>query len=126
MVLDKSKADVDVYDVLYADLNGNGDLTEPSEPFKAKDAIGSRSRFSLPDLTDPNSGIAHPELSLRATRGRRPTFTVSVMWRGKLKFGGGYARQGGQGYMRFAAEAKQAPIVWINGDGPFPVSAMVQ
>src|SRR5262245_23034851 len=32
-VLDKSKADGKWYDVLYVDLNGNGDLTDPGERF---------------------------------------------------------------------------------------------
>ena len=119
MVLDKSVADIDVYDVLYADLNGNGDLTEADEQFTAKDATSTTSRFSLPDFNDPVSGVKHTEFNLRATRGSRQTFMLSIMWRGKLKFGGGYAEVADDGYMRFAASSKVAPIVWFNGDGPF-------
>lgn len=44
---------------------------------------------------------------------------VSVKWRGEHKFGGGYAEVPDDGYMRFAASPKVAPVVWLNGDGPF-------
>jgi hypothetical protein len=119
MVLDKSDADRDVFDLLYADLNGNGDLTDAAERFMDENATASSSRFSLPDFTDPASGIKHTEFNLRATRGQQPTFMVSIKWRGELKFGGGYAEVPDDGYMSFAASAKEAPVVWINGDGPF-------
>src|SRR5262245_57369172 len=35
-VLDKSKADLAYYDVLYFDKNGDGDLTDPAERFVGK------------------------------------------------------------------------------------------
>jgi hypothetical protein len=119
MVLDKSNADQDVFDVLYADLNGNGDLTDASERFTDENATASASRFSLPDFTDPASGITHTEFNFRATRGARPTFMITIKWRGELQFGGGYAEVADDGYMSFAASPQEAPIVWINGDGPF-------
>ncbi len=119
MVLDKSKADVDVYDVLYADLNGNGDLTEAAERFTAKDATSTTTRFSLPDFTDPVSGAKHTDFQFRVTRGSQQTFMLSIMWRKKLKFGGGYSEVPDDGYMRFAGSRQEAPIVWLNGDGPF-------
>jgi hypothetical protein len=119
MVLDQAKADADVYDVLYADLNGNGDLTEAGERFTTENKNGSNSHFTLPDFTDPNSKLTHTRFTLGVTRGERPIFMVSLWWRGKLKYGGGYAEVPDKGYMRFARRALQAPIVWINGDGPF-------
>ncbi|MCH7729017.1 MAG: hypothetical protein IH991_21425, partial [Planctomycetes bacterium] len=36
LVLDKSKRDAKHYDILYADMNGNSDLTEKSERFTSK------------------------------------------------------------------------------------------
>ena len=119
MVLDKSDADADVYDVLYADLNANGDLTETTERFTADEATAGTSRFNLPDITDPHSGATHTDVKFRATRGSEPIFMLSVMWRGELKFGGGYAVVPDNGYMRFAESSDEAPIVWMNGDGPF-------
>ena len=50
LVLDKSKREATSYDVLYADLNGNGDLTESSEKFVRS---GEGTRFQLPDFKDP-------------------------------------------------------------------------
>lgn len=119
MVLDKSKADVDVYDVLYADLNCDGDLTESDERFTAKNATSTLSLFSLPDFTDPVSGAKHTDFNFRVSRGSSQTFMLSIKWRGKLKYGGGYAEVPDDGYMRFAGTSKEAPIVWFNGDGPF-------
>ena len=122
MVLDKSKAEVDTYDVLYADLNANGDLTDKGERIAAESgSSGNSSQFKLPDFTDPDGGAKHTDFSLRVTRGKQPIFMVSVSWRGKreMKFGGGYAVDGANGYMRFAETAKEAPIAWLNGDGPF-------
>jgi hypothetical protein len=119
MVLDKSRADVDVYDVLYADLNGDGDLTRPTERFTDEAARAEQSGFNLGDFTDPETGVQHKEFALRATRGEEPTFMISVLWRGEQKFAGGYAVNGDKGYMSFARSAADAPIVWLNGDGPF-------
>lgn len=119
MVLDKSDADRDVFDVLYADLDGDGDLTDTSERFTAEDGTESSSRFSLPDFTDPASDITHTKFSFEARRSPQPVFMLRLMWRGELKFDGGYPEVPDEGYMRFAASPEEAPIVWINGDGPF-------
>ena len=119
MVLDQSDADSDLYDVLYVDLDGDGVLTDPAEQFTAKDASAQSTRFSLPDFIDPASGAKHTDFNLRVRRGSLPSFMVSVMWRGELKYGGGYPEVPDDGYMRFAASRKEAPVVWLNGDGPF-------
>lgn len=119
MVLDKSDASKDIYDVLYADLNGNGDLTESGERFASESGTPLRTDFHLPDFTDPVDGAKHTEFRLMALRGEKPRFMASVKWRDKIKFGGGYAQSGRGGYMSFARSAQEAPIVWLNGDGPF-------
>lgn len=116
MVLDKSKADLKQYDVAYVDLNGNGDLTEPAERFTTTDDNG-RSSFALPEIVDPATQERHSEFKLSISS--RDTHMISMLWRGKDKIGGGYPADPADGYMQFAAAQSKAPIVWINGDGPF-------
>src|SRR5262245_59355344 len=55
MVLDRSRPDAAPYDVLYADLDADGDLTEPAERFVGQ-VEGNNVRFRLPDLKDPATG----------------------------------------------------------------------
>jgi hypothetical protein len=117
MVLDKSKADAIRYDVLYADLNGNSDLSEPSERFTGE-AEGPDRRFRLPDFKDPATGASHTEFSVRVPV-LDPTVMVSLKWRGGFKIGGGYPQDPEAGYLKFAAKLADAPILWLNGDGPF-------
>ena len=117
LVLDKSKRDAKHYDILYADMNGNNDLTEKSERFSSKPDSFGRITFQLPDFTDPTSKATHTEF--KVTANSRATHMVSVLWRGKHKFGGGYPVDPQNGYMRFAESATSAPIAWLNGDGPF-------
>jgi hypothetical protein len=118
MVLDKTSSELPAYDVLYVDLNFNGDLSEPSERFTAANASPESTVFALPDYTD-SSGVTHTDFKLRVTLGETPIFMVSVNWRGDKKYGGGYAEVPDDGYMRFAESPQKAPIVWMNGDGPF-------
>jgi hypothetical protein len=44
---------------------------------------------------------------------------LSINWRGKYKLGGGYPVNPDDGYMRFGKSPQEAPIIWLNGDGPF-------
>jgi hypothetical protein len=129
LVLDKSKPDAPAYDVLHIDRNADGDLTGPGERVKAAGAVPSRevsgevlnpeaSEFNLGDFTDPATGAKHSELKVRAS-GADPTVMLSLRWRGKLKFGGGYPEEAEAGYMKFAVRREDAPVVWVNGDAPF-------
>jgi hypothetical protein len=113
LVLDKSKPDAPGYDVLHIDLNADGDLTGAGERFKAEGG-----EFKLGELTDPATGAKHPEFTVRAA-GPDPTVMLSLRWRGKLKFGGGYPEDPEAGYMRFSPKAEDAPVVWLHGDAPF-------
>ena len=115
MVLDKSTVDGEDYDVLYADLNSNGDLTEENERITAKDG----KLFELPDFNDPSNGNKHTEFKLTNASRKPVTQMVSMMWRREHKFGGGYPEDPDTGYMSFADSLEEAPIIWINGDGPF-------
>jgi hypothetical protein len=113
LVLDKSKPDATTYDVLHIDRNADGDLTGSDERIKASGGV-----FKLGEFTDPATGAKHPEFTVRVS-GTEPTVMLSLRWRGKFKFGGGYPEDPEAGYMRFAARPKDAPVVWVHGDAPF-------
>ena len=119
MVFDKSKSDAESYDVLYADLNGNGDLTEASEKFSRTEGRTGRVRFDLPDFTDPQTGATHTEFYVSVSSREPATHMVSLKWSGLHKLGGGYPADPAKGYMQFGATPKNAPIIRLNGDGPF-------
>lgn len=115
LILDKSKPGLDQPDVLYADLNGNGDLTETAERFSSS-GDGS---FSLPDLKDPATGATHTEVKVRMS-GRTPgSVMVSLKWRGNFRMGGGYPEDPEAGYLKFGTSPATAPILRADGDGPF-------
>lgn len=119
MVLDQSDADSEGYNVLYADLNGNGDLTEANERLTAANSESSRPMFNLPDVTDAATGSKHTRFHLKFS-GRNPaTHMISMLWRGERKIGGGYPEEPDDGYMRFAKTPEEAPVIYFNGDGPF-------
>ena len=113
MVLDTSDTDSDSYDVLYADLNGNGDLTDQGEHITSTPGKYGGHEFQLPDVA------GHTEFRLKVSARDPATHMVSLRWEGKHKFGGGYPEDPEDGYMRFASSPKEAPVVWLNGDGPF-------
>jgi hypothetical protein len=114
LVLDKSKPEGARYDVLFIDLNGDGDLTGPGERLTA----GPEGGFRLPEFTDPATGVKHGEFTVR-TVGDGPTVMLAVHWRGKFRFGGGYPEDPETGYMKFAPRPADAPVLWVHGDGPF-------
>jgi hypothetical protein len=118
LVLDKSKPDADHYDVLYADLNGNGDLTESAERFVGQ-TEGGDVRFKLPDFKDPATGARHTQFSVRVSGTAEPTVMVSLHWRDHFKMGGGYPEDPEKGYLKLANRPAAAPVLWANGDGPF-------
>lgn len=120
LVLDKSKPDADGYDVLYADLNGNGDLTETSERFTRKGEAASGS-FALPDYYDKAMGAKHTKMRVNVSgNADAPKVMIGLQWRGKHSMGGGYPGDPGKvDYMRFGESPATAPVVWANGDGPF-------
>ena len=117
-VLDKSQADGKHYDVVFVDLDADGDLTDEGERFTATPNPYGESHFKLADFADPTTGDKHTEFKLTISE-RRPSHLFSLRWRGKHKLGGGYPEIPDGGYMRFAARPADAPILRIDGDGPF-------
>ncbi len=118
MVLDHSKPEVELYDLLYVDLNANGDLTESTERLVGQ-VEGNDIRFRLPDLKDPATGAVHTRFTARVSGAPAPTVMVSLTWRGHLKMGGGYPQDPEDGYLRFGDKPANAPVMWANGESPF-------
>jgi hypothetical protein len=119
MVLDQSKPEIDRYDLLYVDLNANGDLTELTER-RLGEIDDNDIRFQLPDLKDPVTGAVHTEFKVRVSGAPTPTVMLSVHWRGRFKMGGGYPQDPGDGsYLKFASAPASAPLMWADGDSPF-------
>jgi hypothetical protein len=102
------------------DLNGNKDLTDAGERFAGVIGEDGTTRFQLPNVTDAMSGVTHTEFSLRCAPAAERYQMVSVKWNGKQKFGGGYTSNPEvETYSCFGPAPDQAPILWLNGDGPF-------
>ena len=121
LILDKTKAEAKKYDVLWADLNGDGRFDAKGERFETKSSREEGNQaFSLGDFLDPATKDRHANFEVSIDLDR-PICMVKLDWKGKaeLKMGGGYAPQGDSGYMRFAESQSAAPLVWFNGDGPF-------
>ncbi|HWB13138.1 MAG TPA: hypothetical protein VG826_28190 [Pirellulales bacterium] len=118
-VLDKSAAKNEQYDVLYFDLNADGDLTAENERIEGK--IDERQRdvtFSIGDISDSNSGDTHKSLVLTRRQSKDGSVMLSLTWRGRETLRGGYAEEAGP-YARFAASAAEAPILWFDASGQF-------
>lgn len=120
-VLDKTDEHDDVYDVLYFDVNANGDLTEKGERFAGK-VSGSGAEvtveFSIGSFTDPSTKDTHSDLSISTRGGERARVFFSMKWKGKHLVRGGYSRLPGP-YTQFATKPKKAPVLWPGAEGPF-------
>jgi hypothetical protein len=84
-------------DVLYVDLNGNGDLTEKGERVAVRELDG--------EITEPDRGIKHT--GLRVTPQKDGGMVVSLMTEGK------YCQRSGS--VTFAARSREAPVLHFNG-----------
>lgn len=121
LILDKSKADAEQYNVLWADLSGDGRFDARTERFEcAAGGDASTLSFSLGEFTDPTTKDRHTNFHVSIDLDR-PICMIKLDWKGQedRRMAGGYAPVGDAGYMRFAESASDAPLVWFNGDGPF-------
>jgi hypothetical protein len=118
IVLDQSNPKSERYDLMYVDLNANGDLTEPAERFAGK-LEGNDFRFRFPDLKDPVTGALHTHFTARVSSAPAPTIMLSLVWRDGLKMGGGYPQDPENGYLKFGDKPANAPVMWANGETPF-------
>jgi hypothetical protein len=115
-VLDKSRKDGELYDLLYLDLNGNGDLTESGERFKGASFPNEpRVVFTLPTFAEPGTKRVHTDF-LITWRTNRVSY--------KMKWNGGPVMMGGFGtdpesYGKFSGSFAAAPILVPGQDRPF-------
>ena len=77
MVLDRSKPEAEHYDLLYVDLNANGDLSESAERFVGE-MQGNDVRFHLPDVNDPVTKAIHTHFTVRVSQSSEP-LTLGIM-----------------------------------------------
>ena len=118
VVLDKSDATAEAYDVMYLDKDADGDLTEDGERIAcevaAKAATPTR-RFVLGDFTDPGTGAVHTDASFTWTAKR---FSFRMKWRGQKTTMGLYGPDS-DSYGQLGATPAQAPVVVPGWDRPF-------
>jgi len=122
-VLDKTRSDLDYYDVLYFDRNANGDLTEPDERFVGTySERGARAGMALvlriPELRVPGTGIVHKKFLVSTVRkkGRRGIW-FRMRWRGTTTVSGGYGATGMDTTLWASTPAK-APVIRPTVLGP--------
>lgn len=111
-VLDKSRADLPYYDVLYFDKNGNGDLTEPGERFVGRyDAQLKELSIRVGDLPVPGTKLTHTDLRfLTVERHGYQGFWFSMKWAGRVPVDGGYGKDFTH-LTAYAPSAAKAPIL---------------
>ncbi len=117
-VLDKSKADLPYYDVLYFDKNGNGDLTEPGKRFVGRyDAKLPELSIPVGDLPIPGTKWTHTDLRfLTIERHGYKGFWFSMKWAGQVPVEGGHGNDTDQ--TAYAPSATKAPILRPTPLGP--------
>jgi len=112
-VLDKSKEESPVYDVLYFDRQATGDLTGAGKRIVGK-VSGQQVTFDIGSFTVAKTGDTHTDLTI-SCRGDGTVF-LSMKWKGTHRVGGGYAEDPGP-YTVFAAKPADAPVLWPGADG---------
>lgn len=115
MIAAKSDKDVPYHDVLYVDLDGDGDLTRPAERFVGKlddslAAAGMAMTIRVGDIKVPGTDLVHTKflLSTAPKQGRRG-FWFRMQWAGKYEMSGGYGAVGID-TTTWAASIDKAPI----------------
>lgn len=112
-VLDKSTPGALSHDVLYLDLDADGDLTEPGERIAAhrrdiRYEGGHASVFRIARLVDPATRAVHTRFELRA---RPREVECTLQWRGKTQVRALYRRN-------FGRSPEAAPVFHPGADRP--------
>ena len=122
-VLDKSAKDAPHYDVLYVDLDADGDITEDGERFETQYSermarAGMAITFTIPKLKVPGTDWVHERFRISTVRkaGRKGIF-FQIKWRGEVALSGGYGDIGSDVTI-WSATAAKAPILRPNPRGP--------
>src|SRR5262245_10465994 len=118
-VLDKSKADLPYYDVLYLDKNGNGDLTEPGERFAGTyDEKLKNLTIRVGNLTVPGTKLTHTDLRFLTVEPHGyEGIWFGMKWDGKVGVDGGYGKDGTV-LTAYAASADKAQVLRPTPLGP--------
>ncbi|MEM1453391.1 MAG: hypothetical protein AAF957_11740 [Planctomycetota bacterium] len=115
-VLDRSDAALPYYDVLYFDLDGDGDLTDPGERFHGAyrehlEASGAAITIRVDSIRVPGTTLVHTDLRVHTARRKGDPSAISfrMRWRGRepLSGGRGLARAG---WTTWSHDVATAPI----------------
>lgn len=119
-VLDQSRKDKPEYDVLYLDLEADGDLTQPSNRI-----AGTLAKNVIEESTEPWYTFQVSTLNVGAERHTNfgigasgSTFQFSIMWKGKTTWAGPFAPNTGLA-AKLGDSPASAPILVPGGVGPF-------
>jgi len=91
-VLDKSKPLSGLYDILYIDMNGNGDLVDEGERFvpTAADAHSSWAVIRIGNFKVPGTDLVHTGFKMQTMSLREwPEASFDLKWGDKIEMGGG-------------------------------------
>jgi len=117
-VFDKSAKDQAHYDILYLDMDADGDLTDTAERFVNKTRASGKDAmitFAFPQFKEPGSGREHKEFTINW----RPTrVSASIKWLGNKKMNAGYGPEADK-YGKFATSPGKAPVYVLGHELPF-------
>jgi len=118
-VLDKSKAALPYYDVVYFDKNGNGDITESGERFVGMyDENNKILSIRVGDLNVPGTKLTHTDLRFITVEPHGyKGFWFGMKWNGKVAVDGGYGKDGTV-LTSYAASIDKAPVLRPTPLGP--------
>lgn len=122
-VLDKTDASLDHHDVLYLDLDADGDLTEGDERFVGVyDEDGARAGMAMAirvgDVPVPGTPHVHEAFLVSTVpKAGRQGIWFRVQWRGEEEISGGYGASGSD-TTRWAGAAQDAPVLRPTALGP--------
>jgi len=119
-VLDKSGKESPVFDVLYLDVNGDGDLTQPGERFAANENVvdakkGTNAVFMIGRFIEPGTHREHTELKI-SWRPNRVSYRMK--WLGEKVCMGPYGSEPDQ-CIGCGSSPQSAPVLVPGHDRPF-------
>lgn len=123
-VVDKSDKENEYYDVLYFDLDADGDLTDADEKFTAKYQAeelkrGTAIQLNIPEIRVPGTGVVHKAFRVcTVPKDSRKGFWFSLKYRGELHVDGGYGPAGTDN-TEWATQIVDAPIFRPTTEGRF-------
>lgn len=116
-VFDKSDRDSTAMDMLYLDLNADGDLTQGGERFTAKGekSKGDTAVFELGTIREPGNWREHSNFKVTW----RPTrVSASLKWLGDKPMNAGYGPETSK-YGNFSKSPQTAPVYVFGHELPF-------